>query len=63
MDAVFHSLRHFYASLLIRKGLSPKVVAARLGHANVTMTLSRYAHLWEDDGDRTRSATSDLLAA
>lgn len=62
-EAVFHSLRHFYASLLIRMGLSPKTVAARLGHANVSMTLGRYAHLWPDDDDRTRDAAKVLLAA
>ncbi len=61
VDAVFHSLRHFYASLLIRQGLSPKAVAARLGHKNVMMTLARYTHLWPDDEDRTREATKILF--
>lgn len=59
-DEVFHSLRHFYASLLIRGGLSPKVVAARLGHSNAMMTLNRYSHLWPDDEGRTREATKIL---
>jgi len=51
-----HDLRHFYASALIRAGLNPKVVAARLGHADVTMTLRVYTHLWPDDEDRSREA-------
>lgn len=56
-----HELRHFYASALIRAGLNPKVVAARLGHANAAMTLNTYSHLWPDDEDRTRQAVDELL--
>jgi integrase len=59
-EAVFHGLRHFYASLLARQGLSPKIVAARLGHANATTTINRYSHLWPDDDGRTRDA-ADVL--
>ena len=40
----FHDLRHFYASVLIRKGLSVKVVQARLGHASAVETLDVYGH-------------------
>lgn len=61
--ATMHDLRHFYASALIRGGLSPTVVAARLGHANAAMTLKVYAHLWPDDEDRTRKAIDDVFTA
>jgi integrase len=44
-----HALRHFYASALIRSGLSVRVVSERLGHSNAAMTLNVYAHLWPDD--------------
>lgn len=57
----FHDLRHFYASALIRAGLSVKVVSERLGHANAAMTLNTYAHLWPDDEDRTRAAIDELF--
>jgi len=57
----FHDLRHFYASALIRKGLSVKVVPARLGHASAVETLDVYGHLWPDDEDRTRQAVDELL--
>ena len=30
--ATFHDLRHFYASLLISRGCSAKIVQRRLGH-------------------------------
>ncbi|MEV1331497.1 tyrosine-type recombinase/integrase [Micromonospora costi] len=59
----FHELRHFYASALIRAGLSVKVVSARLGHGNAAETLNTYSHLWPDDEDRTRQAIDDALKA
>ncbi len=49
-----HSLRHFYASLLIRHGESVTTVQARLGHASAAETLDTYSHLWPDSDDRTR---------
>jgi integrase len=42
-----HSLRHGFASLLIAKGLNVVYVSRQLGHANPTVTLSTYAHLFE----------------
>lgn len=50
-----HAFRHFHASLLIRAGLSPTAVAARLGN-NPTLVLAVYSHLWMDDDDRSRDA-------
>lgn len=56
-----HSLRHYYASLLIRHGESVKVVQARLGHATAAETLDTYSHLWPDSDDRTRQAVDAVL--
>jgi len=56
-----HDLRHFYASVLIRSGASVKVVQARLGHKSAVVTLDTYAHLFEDEEDRTRSAIDSAL--
>jgi integrase len=56
-----HSLRHFYASLLIRHGESVKTVQARLGHASAAETLDTYSHLWPDSDDRTRAAVDSVL--
>jgi len=58
-----HSLRHFYASLLIRHGESVKVVQSRLGHATAAETLDTYSHLWPDSDDRTREAVDSVLFA
>lgn len=57
----FHSLRHFYASLLIRHGESVKVVQSRLGHASAAETLDTYSHLWPDSEDTTRAAVDAVL--
>lgn len=62
-DLTMHSLRHYYASLLIRHGESVKVVQARLGHATAAETLDTYAHLWPDSEDRTRVAVDAVLGA
>ena len=40
----FHGLRHTCASLLLAAGAPVHVVAARLCHANVSMTLDVYVH-------------------
>jgi integrase len=57
----FHSLRHYYASLLIRHGESVKVVQKRLGHKSAVETLDTYSHLWPDSEDRTREAVDTAL--
>lgn len=59
----FHSLRHYYASLLIRHGESVKVLQARLGHASASETLDTYSHLWPDSEDRTRQAVDEVLGS
>jgi integrase len=56
----YHSLRHFYASALIRGGLSAPAVAKRLGNT-AAMVLGTYAHLWKDDDDRSRDAIDELF--
>jgi integrase len=58
-----HSLRHYYASLLIRFGESVKTVQVRLGHASAAETLDTYSHLWPDSDDRTRDAIDSVLGA
>jgi integrase len=41
----FHDLRHFYASMLIAQGESPKYIQDQLGHASITTTFDIYGHL------------------
>jgi integrase len=41
----FHKLRHGHATRLMEAGVSPKVVAERLGHTDVAFTLRVYSHV------------------
>jgi integrase len=43
-----HDLRHLHATLLLIYGENPKVVAERLGNAEVGTTLNIYSHVNED---------------
>lgn len=42
----FHDLRHMAASYLLLAGVHVKVVAERLGHSNISVTLDTYSHLF-----------------
>jgi integrase len=57
----FHDLRHFYASLLISKGLDIKTVQTRLRHASASTTLDTYGHMFPDSDETTRAAISDVM--
>jgi integrase len=41
----FHELRHTHASLLLARGVHPKVVSERLGHASISITMDTYSHV------------------
>jgi len=44
----FHDLRHTAATLMLSRGIHPKVVAEMLGHATVAVTLDIYSHVTPD---------------
>lgn len=46
-----HDFRHSCASLLISKNADPVLVAKYLGHADVSMTLNRYSHMYKSKLD------------
>ena len=41
----FHHLRHTVASLLLKRGVDPKVVQEILGHSTIQVTLDTYSHV------------------
>lgn len=41
----FHSARHSAASLLLSRGVHPKIVSEMLGHSTVAITLDVYSHV------------------
>lgn len=60
----FHDLRHFYASDLLRDPhLSVKDVSSRMGHADPTLVLRTYGHLFADSGAGLAERVADRRAA
>ncbi|HUY97272.1 MAG TPA: site-specific integrase [Verrucomicrobiae bacterium] len=43
----FHDLRHSAATLLLSRGVHPKIASEMLGHASTGVTLDRYSHVSE----------------
>ena len=40
-----YDLRHTMATMLLSKGVNPKIVSERLGHSSVALTLDIYSHV------------------
>lgn len=57
----FHGLRHTSATLLLGASVPVHVVAQRLGHAQVSMTLEVYAHALPDQQQAAAIAANGLL--
>ena len=58
----WHDLRHFQASMLLSRGVSPAYVAERRGH-DVKTLLTTYAHVIWADEDRVRRIVDETLSA
>jgi integrase len=56
----WHDLRHHHASVLLSKGVSPAIVAERLGHDLKTL-LRTYAHVIRQDDERVRTIVDGSL--
>ncbi len=57
----FHDLRHTCATLLLAKGVNPKIVQERLGHSDISMTLNRYSHVTPTMQDQAARLLGDAL--
>ncbi len=60
-DVTLHTLRHTFASNLIASGCDVVTVQRALGHAQPSITLNTYSHLWPSAEDKTRAATADFM--
>jgi integrase len=58
----WHDLRHHHASVLLSRGVSPALVAERMGH-DIKTLMRTYAHVIGSDEDRVRSIVDDSLGA
>jgi integrase len=61
-DITLQALRHTHASQLIDAGIDPVRISKRLGHANPSITLRVYAHLFRKRDDKTAAAINAALA-
>ena len=57
----FHDLRHTCATLLLGRGMHPKLVQELLGHATIAMTLDTYSHFLPSMRAQTARAIEDAL--
>src|SRR5918995_1568298 len=57
----FHDLRHTCATLLLGRGVHPKLVQELLGHATIAMTLDTYSHYMPSMGDQTAGAMGNAF--
>ena len=60
-DVRFHDLRHSTATLLLSKGVHPKVVQERLGHSTIAMTLDVYSHVLPSMQQEAAGKIDDLF--
>lgn len=61
-DISLHDLRHTHITLLLEAGHQVKAVSARVGHADVTVTLRTYAHVLKKSEMRLAEASGDLVS-
>ena len=57
----FHGLRHAFATLGLKAGISPKVVSEALGHSSVGITLDIYSHVLPNMQNELSEAVANLL--
>ena len=60
-DIRFHDLRHTCATLLLSKGVHPKLVQELLGHSTIAITLDTYSHVLPGIGNQTANAMESAL--
>ena len=59
----YHNLRHSHASQLIKAKVDIVTISARLGHADPSITLRVYAHLFEESDEAAANAINAALGA
>ena len=60
-DVRFHDLRHTCATLLLTKGVHPKIVSEMLGHSSIAITLDTYSHVIPGLGEAAALAMENAL--
>jgi integrase len=60
-DIRWHDLRHTCATLLLGRGVHPKMVQHLMGHASIQLTLDRYSHWIPSMGRATAEGMDEAL--
>ena len=55
-----HNFRHSHVSLLLSRGVPITVIAKRIGHSDIEMTLNTYSHLLPGDEDKAVDVLNSL---
>ena len=58
----FHTLRHTFATTLLRQNVNPKIVQHQLGHATISQTMDTYSHVMPDMGNVAAEALEAALS-
>ena len=57
-----HSYRHTFATMLLERGVNPKVVQKLLGHRDIETTLGTYSHVLPEVFDGVAGVVGELHA-
>ena len=60
-DIPLHGLRHTWATIALERGVHPRVVQERLGHANIAVTLQTYSHVMPTMHDEAAERVAGVL--
>ncbi len=60
-DVRFYDLRHTCATLLLGKGVHPKIVQEMLGHATITRTMDTYSHVLPNMQEKAVAAMENIF--
>lgn len=56
-----HDLRHTAATLMLGRGINPKIVQEMLGHSSITLTLDTYSHVTPTMQEQAALVMNDIL--
>ncbi|HHW25907.1 MAG TPA: site-specific integrase [Firmicutes bacterium] len=58
----FHDLRHTHATMLLSRGVNPKVIQERLGHSTISTTMDIYSHVTKSMQKEAAVAITDAIS-
>lgn len=55
-EVTLHTLRHTFGSTMLRRGISIEVISKLMGHANITITYTKYIHVIQEQQAKAMNA-------